>query len=142
MTLEFSRNRSKKAVDTVLSSLEAAKIDTLNAFISLNPSALEDAARVDARVAAGEDLPLAGFPLAVKDNIVLQGLRATAGSRILENFVSPYTSTALQRLLKAGAVVIGKANMDEFGMGSSGENSAYGATKNPRDQQNVCMQQV
>ncbi len=135
MTLEFSKH--KKAVDMVAASFQAAKTNTLNAFISLNPLALEEAARVDARVAAGEDLPLAGFPLAVKDNIVLQGLRATAGSRILENFVSPYTSTALQRLLDAGAVVIGKANMDEFGMGSSGENSAYGATKNPRDHSRV-----
>ena len=118
-------------------SFEAAKKDQLNAFICLNPLALEQAAAVDTRVAAGEDLPLAGFPLAIKDNIVLRGLGATAGSSILENFVSPYTSTALQRLLKAGAVVIGKANMDEFGMGSSGENSAYGATKNPRDPSRV-----
>ena len=137
MTLAFSKNGSKKAVDMVALSFEAAKKDQLNAFICLNPLALEQAAAVDTRVAAGEDLPLAGFPLAIKDNIVLRGLGATAGSSILENFVSPYTSTALQRLLKAGAVVIGKANMDEFGMGSSGENSAYGATKNPRDPSRV-----
>ncbi len=128
---------SVKAVDVVGASLLAARADSLNAFISLNPVALEDAARVDARVAAGEHLPLAGFPLAVKDNIVLRGLTATAGSRMLEKFVSPYTGTALQRLLEAGAVVVGKANMDEFGMGSSGENSAYGLTKNPRDQGRV-----
>jgi aspartyl-tRNA(Asn)/glutamyl-tRNA(Gln) amidotransferase subunit A len=125
------------AIEVVSKSLEAAKADSLNAFISLNPMALETAASVDARVKAGKHLPLAGFPLAVKDNIVMRGLGATAGSRILQNFVSPYTSTALQRLLEAGAVVIGKANMDEFGMGSSGENSAYGATKNPRDQTRV-----
>ncbi len=135
MTSGFSK--SKKAVDTVAVSFEAAKTDQLNAFISLNPLALEQAATVDARVSAGEHLPLAGFPLAIKDNIVLRGLGATAGSSILENFVSPYTSTALQRLLNAGAIVIGKANMDEFGMGSSGENSAYGATKNPRDPSRV-----
>jgi aspartyl-tRNA(Asn)/glutamyl-tRNA(Gln) amidotransferase subunit A len=130
-------NGSLKAVDVVGASLSAARADSLNAFISLNPLALEDAARVDARVAAGQHLPLAGFPLAIKDNIVLRGLSATAGSRMLEKFVSPYTGTALQRLLEAGAVVIGKANMDEFGMGSSGENSAYGVTKNPRDHARV-----
>ncbi len=125
------------ALEVVSKSLEAAQADSLNAFISLNPNALETAINLDARVQAGEHLPLAGYPLAVKDNIVMRGLGATAGSKILEKFVSPYTSTALQRLLDAGAVVIGKANMDEFGMGSSGENSAYGATKNPRDHTRV-----
>ncbi len=125
------------ALEVVSKSLEAAQADSLNAFISLNPNALETAINLDARVKAGEHLPLAGYPLAIKDNIVMHGLGATAGSKILEKFVSPYTSTALQRLLDAGAVVIGKANMDEFGMGSSGENSAYGATKNPRDHTRV-----
>ncbi|MEY4531529.1 MAG: hypothetical protein RLZZ156_2250 [Deinococcota bacterium] len=136
LTKEISSG-SRSALEVVSKSLEMAQNDSLNAFISLNPQALETAAKIDTRVKAGEHLPLAGYPLAVKDNIVMRGLGATAGSRILENFVSPYTSTALQRLLNAGAVVIGKANCDEFGMGSSGENSAYGATKNPRDPSRV-----
>ena len=130
-------SKKKSAVEVAQNSLQAAQKDTLNAFISLNPMVLEQAAQIDARVAAGEHLPLAGYPLAIKDNIVMRGLGATAGSKMLEQFVSPYTSTALQHLLAAGAVVIGKANCDEFGMGSSGENSAYGATKNPRDHSRV-----
>jgi aspartyl-tRNA(Asn)/glutamyl-tRNA(Gln) amidotransferase subunit A len=136
LTKEISSG-SRSALEVISKSLEMAQNDSLNAFISLNPQALATAATIDARVKAGEHLPLAGYPLAVKDNIVMRGLGATAGSRILEKFVSPYTSTALQRLLNAGAVVIGKANCDEFGMGSSGENSAYGATKNPRDPSRV-----
>ncbi|MBV8748231.1 MAG: Asp-tRNA(Asn)/Glu-tRNA(Gln) amidotransferase subunit GatA, partial [Candidatus Eremiobacteraeota bacterium] len=83
--------------------------------------------------AAGESLPLAGVPLAIKDNMCVLGTRTTAGSKILENFVAPYTATAVQRLLDAGALPIGKTNLDEFAMGSSGENSAYALTKNPYD---------
>jgi aspartyl-tRNA(Asn)/glutamyl-tRNA(Gln) amidotransferase subunit A len=126
------QTKQLSAVEVVQASLKAAQNDTLNAFISLNEHALEAAKEVDARVARGENLPLAGVPVAVKDNIVLKGMRATAGSKILEQFISPYTSTVLERLQAAGAVIVGKANLDEFGMGSSGENSAYGATKNPR----------
>jgi aspartyl-tRNA(Asn)/glutamyl-tRNA(Gln) amidotransferase subunit A len=140
MTLALVKNihnGSLTAADAIQPHLEMAAQDKLNAFVSLNPNALEQAKKVDARVAAGQHLPLAGYPLAVKDNIVMQGLKATAGSKILEGFTSPYTSTALTRLLEAGAVVVGKANMDEFGMGSSGENSAYGATKNPHDHSKV-----
>ncbi len=93
----------------------------------------EHAARVDARVRAGEWLPLAGVPVALKDNMCLTGTRTTAGSKILENFVAPYTATAVARLLEAGALPIGKTNLDEFAMGSSGENSALGTTRNPFD---------
>jgi len=91
------------------------------------------ARRVDERVAAGESLPLAGVPLAIKDNMCVLGTRTTAGSKILETFVAPYTATAVQRLLDAGALPVGKTNLDEFAMGSSGENSAYALTKNPYD---------
>jgi len=106
----------------------------LAAYLQLTPDLMRaHARRVDERVAAGERLPLAGVPVALKDNMCLTGTRTTAGSKILENFVAPYTATAVQRLLDAGALPIGKTNLDEFAMGSSGENSAYGATRNPYD---------
>ena len=91
------------------------------------------AERVDARVAAGERLPLAGVPLAIKDNLCLTGTVTTCASKILEHWVSPYTATAVQRLLDAGAIPLGKTNMDEFAMGSSCENSALRKTANPWD---------
>ncbi len=99
----------------------------------LNEPALAQAARVDERVRNGERLTLAGVPIAVKDNMCLDGTRTTCGSKILENWVAPYTATAVARLLEAGAVAIGKANCDEFAMGSSCENSALGVTRNPYD---------
>ena len=106
----------------------------LGAYLQLTPELMrEHAGRVDARVAAGEKLPLAGVPVAIKDNMCLTGTRTTAGSKILENFVAPYTATAVRRLLDAGALPIGKTNLDEFAMGSSGENSALGLTRNPYD---------
>jgi aspartyl-tRNA(Asn)/glutamyl-tRNA(Gln) amidotransferase subunit A len=99
----------------------------------LSEPALVQAARVDERVRNGEKLPLAGVPIAVKDNMCLDGTRTTCGSKILENWVAPYTATAVARMLEAGAVAIGKANCDEFAMGSSCENSALGVTRNPYD---------
>ena len=91
------------------------------------------AQRVDARVAAGELLPLAGVPLAIKDNMCVTGTVTTCASKILEGWISPYTATAVQRLLDAGAIPLGKTNMDEFAMGSSCENSALRKTTNPWD---------
>ncbi|MHB8147197.1 MAG: Asp-tRNA(Asn)/Glu-tRNA(Gln) amidotransferase subunit GatA [Vulcanimicrobiaceae bacterium] len=99
----------------------------------LHERAQETAARVDERIRRGERLPLAGVPLAVKDNMCLDRTRTTCASKILETWTAPYTATAVQRLLDAGCVPIGKANMDEFAMGSSCENSALGVTRNPYD---------
>jgi len=87
--------------------------------------------------AALEEKPLGGIPVAVKDNIAVRGRKLTCGSRILENFIAPYTATAIRRLEDAGALVVGKTNMDEFGMGSSNKHSALGRTSNPWDIQRV-----
>jgi aspartyl-tRNA(Asn)/glutamyl-tRNA(Gln) amidotransferase subunit A len=105
----------------------------LNAYLTLSPErAYEQAARIDAAVSRGEALPaLAGVPIAVKDVISTTGVRTTCGSKILETYVPPYDATAVERLERAGAVILGKTNCDEFAMGSSNENSAYGAVRNP-----------
>ena len=115
------------------------KIETttgLNAYISvLGEQALERARSIDKRRVSGEKLgPLAGIPVAVKDNIVMSQGRTTCGSKILGEFHSPYDATAVSRLITAGAVPVGKTNMDEFAMGSTSETSAYGAPKNPLDE--------
>ena len=108
--------------------------ERVHAYLALTPDLMrEHARRVDARIAAGETLPLAGVPVAFKDNMLLTGTRATAGSKILANFASPYTATAVARMLDAGALPIGKTNLDEFAMGSSGENSAFDLARNPYD---------
>ncbi len=111
---------------------------TLQAFITRTPElALRQAEAADRRRAEGQRSPTAGLPpllglpLAVKDVLALEGVRCTAGSRVLETFVPPYTATTVQRLLDAGVVVVGKTNTDEFAMGSSTENSAYQLTANP-----------
>ena len=111
----------------------AAENPALNAFLALSPErAFAQADKVDAAIADGEMLPpLAGVPVAIKDVLSTRGTVTTCGSKILENYVPPFDATAVERLEAAGAVILGKTNCDEFAMGSSNENSAYGAVKNP-----------
>jgi aspartyl-tRNA(Asn)/glutamyl-tRNA(Gln) amidotransferase subunit A len=105
----------------------------LNAYLTLCPErAYAQADHIDSLVASGQQLPpLAGVPLAIKDVISTRGVRTTCGSKILEHYIPPFDATAVARLEAAGAVVLGKTNCDEFAMGSSNENSAYGPVRNP-----------
>src|SRR3989440_4303864 len=111
----------------------------LHAYLTLSEErALQQARKIDDLAAKGATLPaLAGVPIAIKDVMVTKGIRSTAGSKILENFIPPYDCTAVERLEAAGAIVLGKTNCDEFAMGSSNENSAYGPVRNPRDKSRV-----
>ena len=116
--------------------IEAA--ERLNAFLAVfRDEALVRAHAVDAKLARGSAGPLAGMVVAIKDVISAKGHAVTCGSRILENFTSPYDATVIRKLEEADAIVIGKTNMDEFAMGSSTENSAFGVTRNPVDETRV-----
>src|SRR6185436_7381810 len=131
------RSREVPAVEVTEAALaRTAQVEPLiAAYLEIfAEEARQRAAEIDRRIAAGEDPgPLAGVPVALKDNLNLTGHRLTCASRILEGYVAPYTATAVERLLGAGAVILGRANMDEFAMGSSCENSAYQTTRNPWD---------
>jgi aspartyl-tRNA(Asn)/glutamyl-tRNA(Gln) amidotransferase subunit A len=121
---------SKELTGAFVKAVESAR--TLNAFVTETPDkAMEMAAASDARIAKGEARALEGLPLAIKDLFCTKGVRTTAGSRILSNFVPPYESTVTQNLWDAGAVMLGKTNMDEFAMGSSNETSFFKPAINP-----------
>src|SRR5262249_2139604 len=113
--------------------------DRLNAYVTINrESALKLAAAMDADIQnLVKQRPLAGVPVAVKDNMCIAGVRTTCGSRILGDYVPPYTATVVKKLEEAGAIIIGKTNLDEFAMGSSTENSAFGPVRNPFNQELV-----
>jgi aspartyl-tRNA(Asn)/glutamyl-tRNA(Gln) amidotransferase subunit A len=111
----------------------------IEAYLSVDrEDTLKQASEIDVRLAKGEELSaVAGIPFAIKDNILIEGKPATAGSRILESYRAPYTATAAKKLLVAGGVILGKTNLDEFAMGTSTEHSAFKITKNPRDLERV-----
>lgn len=113
------------------------KNGTINAFLELFPDALEQAEEADKRIKAGETHELIGIPIAVKDNILIEGKTVSASSKILENYVASYDAFVTKKLKDAGAVFIGRTNCDEFAMGGSTENSAFGVTKNPHDEKRV-----
>jgi aspartyl-tRNA(Asn)/glutamyl-tRNA(Gln) amidotransferase subunit A len=133
-------SRRRSALEVVAQSLGRVRADDgkLGAFLEISDDlALEEARQVDERVSRGESLPLAGVPMAIKDNMWVAGRRATCASKILEGFRPPGDATAIERLRRAGAVFVGKTNLDEFAMGSSTENSAYRTTRNPWDLERI-----
>lgn len=130
-------SKERSCVEIVQESLDRIQAlePKLHSFLQVtNDRALEQAKQIDAKIAAGEEIGLlAGIPIAIKDNLCTQGVPTTCASKILQNFVPPYESTVTQKLIDAGAVMVGKTNLDEFAMGGSTETSAYAKTANPWD---------
>ena len=137
---EHIKNGSVSAEDYIAKIFERIKSveKSVHAYISLNDSAIEEARRIDEMVKRGERVGrLAGVAVAVKDNICTKGLRTTCASKMLEDYVPPYNATVIDRLQQEGAIIVGKANLDEFAMGSTTEFSSFGTTRNPWDTSRV-----
>ncbi len=131
----YQRKETKpsQVVDACLKEIDSRN-PTLNAFLEVKSEEVRKrAADLDGKIQDAPKFPLFGIPVAIKDNFLVKGWKATAGSKILAKYQAPYTATCVERLEAAGAIVIGKTNCDEFAMGSSNENSAFGAVKNPWD---------
>lgn len=134
------KNKDFTSADLTKAYLQKIKIQDkeLNAFLSVDEgAALEMAESADKKIKSGNFTELTGVPCAIKDAILVKGQKCTAASKILENYVAPYDATVIKKLKEQGAVILGKTNTDEFTMGSSTENSAFGVTKNPHDKTRV-----
>lgn len=124
---------ARELAETYLKNIEE-KNKELNAYLEVFADVLEQADKADLRIKNGEkNNQLLGIPMALKDNLLVEGRRVTCASKIMEGYVAPYSATAIQKLIDLGVVFLGRVNMDEFAMGASTENSAFGVTKNPRD---------
>ncbi|MGB3403363.1 MAG: Asp-tRNA(Asn)/Glu-tRNA(Gln) amidotransferase subunit GatA [Microcoleaceae cyanobacterium] len=136
--LTTKQRSATEITQEALKQIEAVE-DKVHSFLSITADqALEQAKRIDRDIAAGEEIGLlAGIPMGIKDVICTQGISTTCGSKILQQFIPPYNATVIEKLIDAGAVIVGKTNCDEFAMGSSTENSAYGVTYNPWDLERV-----
>ncbi|MBI2551579.1 Asp-tRNA(Asn)/Glu-tRNA(Gln) amidotransferase subunit GatA [Candidatus Uhrbacteria bacterium] len=129
-------NKTSSAVEVVSDYLKQIqeKNGELNAVLSTREEAIDEAGAIDEARASGKEMgPLAGIPILIKDNILVRGQKACGGSQILENYIAAYSATVVERLVAAGAIILGRTNMDEFAMGSSTESSHFGPTKNPVD---------
>ena len=130
------RNRDFSAeeyIHQILERIEQVE-PRVNAFVTVNKDATEQARSLDKKIRDGDDVgPLAGVAVSIKDNICVRGMRTTCASKMLDNYVPPYDATVVRRLLGAGAIIVGKVNLDEFAMGSTTEFSRHGVTRNPWD---------